>query len=329
MKAVKVREPGGPDMLELVDLPVPKPAAEEVLVKVHAAGLNRGDVVQRLGKYPPPPGSPDTLGLEVAGEVVAVGDRVERWRPGDRVCGLMGGGGYAEYAVIHQHSTLPLPAALSMVEGAGLVETAMTVWTNVFDQCDLKPGERFLVHGGASGIGTMAIEIAAALGSEVYATASGEERCRRCEELGAKRAIDYRKEDFVKVIREATDGKGVDVILDMVGGDYVERNMEVAAMRGRIVWIAFLQGSKVNIDLRPLMMKRLGLFGSTLRARSADEKARIASDVERVVWPLIEEGKVRPVIDSVFPLARAGEAQAHLEKGGHVGKIVLEVVAAE
>lgn len=326
MDAIRIREFGDPDVLEVGRLPVPQPKSGEVLVKVHAAGLNRGDLVQRVGKYPPPPGAPDTPGLEVAGEIAGVGEGVTRWRIGDKVCGLVGGGGYAEYCIVDAGQTLPIPEGLSMVEAAGLVETAMTVWTNVFEACALQPGETLLVHGGASGIGTMAIEMATALGSEVYTTVGDDERRALCEKLGAVRTINYRTEDFVAVVKEATGGKGVDVILDMVGGDYVERNMAAAAFKGRIVWIAFLGGSKVTADLRPLMGKRLTLTGSTLRGRTAAEKNAVAAAVERTVWPLVAAGRIRPVIDSTFPLAEAAASHRRMEQGGHTGKIVLEVI---
>ncbi|HEX2891606.1 NAD(P)H-quinone oxidoreductase [Vineibacter terrae] len=323
MTAIVVRAPGGPEMLEPRRLPMPVPGAGEVLIKVAAAGVNRGDMVQRQGHYPPPPGAPDTPGLEVAGEVVALGAGAARWRPGDRVCALVAGGGYAEYCRAHASHTLPQPKGLSAVEAASMPETVMTVWTNVFDAGRLQAGETLLVHGGASGIGTTAIQMAKALGARVFATAGSVEKCATCEKLGADRAINYRTQDFVAAVNAFTDGHGVDVILDMVGGDYIERNLAAAAPLGRIVWIAFLKGSRAEINLAPMMLKRLTLTGSTLRGRRIEEKAAIASAVEARIWPLIEAGQVKPVIEATFPLADAAKAHVLMEAGTHTGKIIL------
>jgi putative PIG3 family NAD(P)H quinone oxidoreductase len=296
------------------------PRAGEVLIRVRAAGVNRPDLVQRAGFYPPPPGSPETLGLEAAGEIVSVGAGVSRWRAGDRVCALLPGGGYAEYALAPEGSALPIPAGLKLAEAAALPETVFTVWANVFESGALEPGERFLVHGGASGIGTTAIQMAAARGAQVFATAGDNAKVALCERLGAKAAINYKTEDFEAVLREAG---GVDVILDMVGGSYVQKNLNILADGGRLVMIAFLQGPRAELDLMRLMMKRLTLTGSTLRGRSTQEKARLAREVERHVWPWIEAGKVRPVIDSTFPLERAEDAHLRMMANAHAGKIVL------
>lgn len=323
MTAIAITKPGGPDVLAPQKIALPALKDNEVLIKVEAAGVNRPDVFQRQGSYPPPPGAPLTPGLEVAGRVVAKGKSVTRWKDGDAVTALVPGGGYAEYCAAAEDNALPVPQGLSMVEAGGIPETFFTVWTNVFERAGLKPQETFLVHGGSSGIGTTAIMIAHHLGSRVFATAGSPEKCRACEELGASRGIDYRTEDFVKIVKEATDGKGVDVILDMVGGDYVARNFAAAALHGRIVNIAFLQGSKVDIDLLPIMVKRLTLTGSTLRPRSVAEKAAIAKALEAKVWPLLAQGKVKPQIYKTFPLAEAAEAHRLMETSAHVGKIIL------
>ena len=325
MMAIAIREPGGPEMLEPRRLPVPVPGPGEILIKVQAAGVNRGDMVQRQGLYPPPPGAPDTPGLEVAGEVVALGGAVARWRVGDRVCALVAGGGYAEYCVAHAMHTLPVPRGLSAAEAASLPETVMTVWTNVFEAGRLKAGESLLVHGGASGIGTTAIQMAKALGARVFVTAGSVEKCAACERLGADKAINYRTQDFVAAINAFTDGHGVDVILDMVGGDYIERNMAAAAPLGRIVWIAFLKGPRAEVSLAPLMLKRLTLTGSTLRGRRIEEKAAIAAAVEAHIWPLVEAGRIKAVVDTVFPLAQAAQAHVLMEAGTHTGKIILSM----
>jgi putative PIG3 family NAD(P)H quinone oxidoreductase len=296
-----------------------------VLVRVRAAGVNRPDVMQRKGQYPPPPGAPDIPGLEIAGDVVAVGGNVTRWKIGDKICALVSGGGYAEYCVTDEATALPVPKGFSYVEAAALPETFMTVWHNVFERGALKSGETFLVHGGSSGIGTTAIMLAKAFGATVIATAGSPEKCEACRKLGADVAIDYNKEDFVAVTKEATGKNGANLILDMIGGDYVDRNFEAAAVEGRIVQIATQKGTKVTADLRRLMLKRLTLTGSTLRARPVADKAAIARALEAKVWPLLESGKIRPVIDSTYPLAKASEAHARMETSLHIGKIMLEV----
>ncbi|MCX2778840.1 NAD(P)H-quinone oxidoreductase [Microbulbifer thermotolerans] len=323
MRFIDLPEYGGPEVLQLSEGEKPRPAVGEVLIKVAAAGVNRPDIVQRKGLYPPPPGASPIPGLEVAGEVVAVGEGAARWHVGDRVCALTNGGGYADYVTVPAGQCLPVPQGLSPVEAAALPETFFTVWSNVFDRGRLQAGEVFLVHGGSSGIGTTAIQLASQFGARVFATAGSDEKCRACESLGAERAINYRAEDFVEVVRAATDERGADVILDMVGGDYIARNMKAAAMDGRIVNIAYLQGAKVQVNMLPVMLKRLILTGSTLRPRSAEEKAAIAQALEEKVWPLIEKGKIRPQVYATFPLPEAAEAHRLMESGAHVGKIVL------
>lgn len=325
MTAIGLPTPGGPEALVPVERPVPVPGAGEILVKVAAAGVNRPDVMQRKGLYPPPPGAPDIPGLEIAGEVVALGAGVTRWKLGDKVCALVSGGGYAQYCLADEGSALPVPAGLSMVEAAALPETFFTVWTNVFDLAGLKAGERFLVHGGTSGIGTTAIQLAKAFGATVFTTAGSAEKCEVCRQLGADVAIDYKTEDFVAVVKEKTGGKGVNVILDMVGGSYIARNYEAAAPQARLVQIAFMEGSKVQIDFMRLMLKRLSHMGSTLRSRPKAEKAAIAASLAEKVWPLIEAGKVKPVMDQSFPLEKASEAHARMESSAHIGKIMLAV----
>ena len=321
MTAITITAPGGPEVLVAARLPVPVPAAGQVLVKVAAAGVNRPDVLQRKGGYPPPPGAPDTPGLEIAGEVTGVGPGVKRYEAGDRVCALVPGGGYAEFAVVHEDNALPVPPGMSMVEAAAIPETFFTVWTNVFQRGALTPGETLLVHGGSSGIGTTAIMLAKALGSTVIVTAGSEEKCRACRDLGADLAINYRAEDFVAVMAAA--GIQADVILDMVGADYVARNFRVAALHARIVNIAFQMGSKVEIDLLPIMLKRLTLTGSTLRPRSVAEKAEIARELEETVWPLFASEQVKPLIYRTFKLTDAAQAHALMESSEHIGKIVL------
>jgi putative PIG3 family NAD(P)H quinone oxidoreductase len=323
MTVIEAKGAGGPEVLVPAERGVPVPAPGEILVKVEAAGINRPDVFQRQGHYPPPKGAPDVLGMEVAGKVVAVAPSTMRFKEGDAVCALIGGGGYAEYAVAPESATLPIPQDLSMVEAAALPETVFTVWHNVFERAALKPGEWLLVHGGASGIGTTAIPIATALGAKVMATVGSAEKAHVCRELGAVRAINYREEDFVEVVRETTGGNGVDVILDMVGGDYIERDLKAAALEGRIVQIAFLKGAKVELDLMRLMLRRLTLTGSTLRVQSTEAKARMAKAIEERVWPLIVEGKFRPMIDSTFPLKDAADAHRRIDDPAHIGKIVL------
>ena len=323
MRAVVVPKPGGPEALTLVERPVPTPGQGEILIKVAAAGVNRPDVLQRQGGYAPPPGASDVLGLEVAGEVVALGEGVAMHAVGDAVTALLPGGGYAEYALAHESNALPVPQGLTTIEAAAIPETYFTVWTNVFDRGRLKSGEWLLVHGGGSGIGTTAIQLAHAFGAKVIATVGADNKAGACPKLGADVVVNYRTADFVAAAREATQGRGVDVILDMVGGDYVQRNYEAAAMDGRIVQIAFLKGPKAEVDLRPLMTKRLVHTGSTLRPRSPAEKAVIAEALRQKVWPLIAAGRCKPVIDATFPLAEADKAHARMEASAHFGKIVL------
>ena len=323
MRAVVALKGGGPEVLVVEKRPVPKPGPGEVLIRVAAAGVNRPDVLQRLGHYPPPPGAPDILGLEIAGEVVAAGPGVTRFSVGQQAMGLVAGGGYAEYASVHETNALPVPSGLPIVEAGAIPETYFTVWTNVFERGRLASGETFLIHGGTSGIGTTAIQLAKAFGATVIATAGSSEKCDACRKLGADVAINYRTQDFVAAAKEATGGRGVDLIVDMVGGDYVQRNHEAAAVEGRIVQIAFLKTSKVELDLRLLMMKRLTHTGSTLRARTVQQKAIVARGLEEKVLPLLADGRCRPVIDSTFPLEEAGKAHARMEEGSHVGKIVL------
>jgi NADPH2:quinone reductase len=328
MRAIIVREPGGPDALVLTQRAVPVPGPEEILVVVAAAGVNRPDVMQRMGKYPPPPGAPDIPGLEISGIVAQSGPAVVRWKVGDHIVALVPGGGYAEYCVVHETNALPLPRSLSFVEGAGLPETTFTVWHNVFQRGRLGRGEWLLVHGGTSGIGTTAIQLAKALGAFVAATAGSDEKCRAAEQLGADRAINYKTGDFVEVVREVTRGYGADVILDMVGGDYLDRNIMSAAEDGRIVQISTLGGSVTQIDLRKLLAKRLTLTGSTLRNRPIPFKAALARSIEESVWPIIAEGRYRPVIDKVFPLEQAADAHRRIDSGKHIGKIILQCEAA-
>lgn len=323
MRHIAMTAPGGPEVLTLATGPVPRPAAGEVLIRVAAAGINRPDILQRTGNYPPPPGASPILGLEVSGAVAALGPEVTGLNEGDEVCALVAGGGYAEYCVAPAPQCLPVPKGVSLVDAAGLPETIFTVWSNVFDRGRLGRGESFLVHGGSSGIGTTAIQLAHAFGARVFATAGSPEKCAVCRDLGAERAIDYRQEDFVAVLKEATQGRGVDVILDMVGGPYVEKNLRSLAPEGRLVEIAFLQGSKVTLDLAHMMVRRQTLTGSTLRPRPVADKAAIAHNLRDKVWPLIEAGKVRPVIDRTFPLAEAAAAHRLMESSTHIGKILL------
>jgi putative PIG3 family NAD(P)H quinone oxidoreductase len=323
MHHIAMKAPGGPEVLTLATGPVPRPAAGEVLIRVAAAGINRPDILQRTGNYPPPPGASPILGLEVSGAVAALGPEVTGLNEGDEVCALVAGGGYAEYCVAPAPQCLPVPKGVSLVDAAGLPETIFTVWSNVFDRGRLGRGESFLVHGGSSGIGTTAIQLAHAFGARVFATAGSPEKCAVCRDLGAERAIDYRQEDFVAVLKEATQGRGVDVILDMVGGPYVEKNLRSLAPEGRLVQIAFLQGSKVTLDLAHLMVRRQTLTGSTLRPRPVADKAAIARNLRDKVWPLIEAGKVRPIIDRTFPLAEAAAAHRLMESSTHIGKILL------
>src|SRR5580700_2646297 len=308
MTAMAIKAPGGPEVLVAQERPLPVPGPGEILIRVRAAGVNRPDVAQRLGHYPPPPGASDLPGLEVAGEVAALGEGARRFAIGDKVCALAPGGGYAQYCKLHEASALPIPEGLSMVEAAAIPETYFTVWTNVFDRGRLRQGETLLVHGGSSGIGTTAITLAKAFGARVIATAGSDEKCESCRKLGADAAINYRDEDFVASTKAATQGHGADVILDMVGGDYVARNYEAAADEGRIVQIAFLKDPKVTLDLRRLMMKRLIHTGSTLRPRTVEEKGAIARSLEEKVWPLLRQGRCKPVIHAVFKLAEVPKA---------------------
>ena len=328
MNAVEISSFGGPEVLRLVERPTPDPGPDEALVRVAAAGVNRPDLVQRQGKYPPPPGASDLPGLEIAGVIEALGpssEPVPRWRVGDRVMALVSGGGYAEYVAVPLPQCLPIPAGLTMVEAAAMPETVFTVWTNVFERGRLTPGEMLLVHGGSSGIGTTAIQLARARGARVVATAGSADKCAACERLGSERAINYKTEDFVTVVRGVTDGRGADVILDMVGGPYVARNLDALAIDGRLVQIALMAGATAEVNLGTLMRRRLTLTGSTLRPRSVAEKGAIARALETHVWPLVARGEVRPVIHATLPLADAGAAHQMLEDGHHIGKIVLTV----
>lgn len=323
MVAIEITQPGGPEVLAPHQLPVPKPGENEVLIEIKAAGINRPDILQRQGAYPPPPGAPTTPGLEVAGIVRALGKGCSRFDIGDEVLALVSGGGYAQYCVAAEANTLPIPKGLSMAEAGGLAETFFTVWTNVFDRAQLKAGEVFLVHGGTSGIGTTAIQLAKAFGARVFATASGVEKCAFAEKLGAEKCFNYRKQDFVAEVKAVTDKHGADVILDMVGGDYIERNIKTAAVNGRIVSIAFLHGSRAEVNFMPVMLKRLTLTGSTLRIRSIADKQAIADALYEKVWPLIEAGKVKPQLFKTFPLEQASKAHELMETSSHIGKIVL------
>jgi len=323
MKATLLKESGAHYQLALGEISKPEPGAREILIKVAAAGVNRADLHQAHGAYPPPPGAPDTLGMEVSGQVVAVGDDAAPYKVGDAVAALLPGGGYAEYALARIECVLPLPSTLDVIEAAALPEALFTAWTNVVDTGRLKAGETLLVHGGSSGIGVIAIQMFAQLGHTVFATAGSDEKCRLCEELGARSAINYRNQDFVTVTKAATDGKGVDVILDMVGGDYVQRNISAAATWGRIVNIAYQNGAKVALDLNPLLRKRLTLAATTLRARTVAEKGAIRDALAAQVWPLVAAGRIRPVVDRRFPLAEAQKAHEYMEKTGATGKILL------
>jgi NADPH:quinone reductase len=323
MTSIAIRELGGPDMLVAREQPLPAPGDGEILVKVAAAGVNRPDVMQRQGHYPPPKGATEIPGLEIAGEVVRIGPGVTRWNKGDKVMALVVGGGYAEYCLAFASHALPVPPSLSMIEAAAIPETFFTVWHNVFERGRLAAGETLLVHGGSSGIGTTAIQLGKAFGARVIVTAGTPEKCDACRRLGADLAINYHTEDFVALSKQATQGAGVDLILDMVGGDYVGRNYEAAAVEGRIVQIAFLASSRLTVDLMRLMLKRLTHTGSTLRARAVADKAAIAQAVEKNALPLLASGRVKPLIDSTFPLAQASAAHARMESGKHIGKIVL------
>jgi putative PIG3 family NAD(P)H quinone oxidoreductase len=323
MTAIGIPKPGGPDALVPEQRAVPKPGAGEILIKVAAAGVNRPDVAQRTGNYPPPPGASDIPGLEIAGEVAALGAGASRFKLGDKVMALVPGGGYAEYCTAHETCALPVPPSLSMNEAACIPETFFTVWHNVFERGRLAAGETLLIHGGSSGIGTTAIQLAKAFGAKVIITAGSKEKCDACLKLGADHAIDYKTEDFVARTKAVTGGAGANVILDMVGGDYIERNYDAAAIEGRIVQIAFLGAPKATVNFTRIMLKRLTHTGSTLRARAIEDKAAIARALEAKVLPLLRDGKVKPLMDSVYPLAKASEAHARMESSHHIGKIVL------
>jgi putative PIG3 family NAD(P)H quinone oxidoreductase len=327
MRAVEITTPGGPEVLRLTSRPLPEPKAGELLIRVVGAGVNRPDILQRLGKYPPPKGASDLPGLEVSGEVVALGEAVSApaLQPGAQVCAILAGGGYAEYVAVPQQQVLPVPVGMDLLGAAAVPETYFTVWANVFDRGALRKGESFFVHGGTSGIGTTAIQLARVRGARVFATAGSDEKCRACVELGAERAINYKTEDFASVIQDVTGGEGVDVILDMIGASYLEKNIASLRTEGRLVFIGFLGGSKANINLVPIMMKRLTITGSTLRARSTAKKGMIAAALQREVWPLLQARQVRPVIHAVFPLEQVAEAHRALDAGDHIGKIVLRV----
>jgi putative PIG3 family NAD(P)H quinone oxidoreductase len=325
MTAVAISEPGGPLVLKTEKRDVPQPGPGEILIRVHAAGVNRPDILQRKGAYPAPAGASDLPGLEVAGDVAALGEGAQRWRVGDQVCALTPGGGYAEYVVVHASHALPLPAGFTYTEAAAVPETYFTVWHNVFERGALKAGETLLVHGGSSGIGTTAIQLASAFGARVIATAGSKEKCDTCLKLGADRAVNYREEDFVQAVKEATDGTGANVILDMVGGDYVGRNYSAAAVEGRIVQIATQAGAIASADFSKLMVKRLVHTGSTLRPRSVEFKGAVAAALEVQVWPLLAARKVAPVMDMIFPLKEAWRAHERMEEGDLIGKIVLDV----
>jgi putative PIG3 family NAD(P)H quinone oxidoreductase len=325
MTAVAISKPGGPLVLKAEQRPVPAPGSGEILIKVRAAGVNRPDVLQRRGVYPPPKGASDLPGLEVAGEVAALGAEARRWQVGDAVCALTPGGGYAEYSVVHESNALPVPTGLSFNEAAAVPETFFTVWHNVFQRGGLKAGETLLVHGGSSGIGTTAIQLAEAFGATVIATAGSEEKCAACLRLGAKRAVNYHREDFVGAVKDLTGGRGADVILDMVGGTYVLRNYDAAAVEGRIIQIATQAGAVAQADFAKLMVKRLTHTGSTLRPRTTEFKGRIAASLEAEVWPLLSTRRVAPVMDKAYPLREAWRAHERMEDGHHIGNIVLEV----
>jgi putative PIG3 family NAD(P)H quinone oxidoreductase len=323
MIVIEISKFGGPEVLVPVERPRPVPRAGEVLVKVAAAGVNRPDASQRRGGYPPPPGASDIPGLEVAGTIVELGPGTSRWQVGDTVCALVAGGGYAEYCAAPGPQCLPVPRGFDMISAAAVPETFFTVWSNVFERGRLKAGESLLVHGGSSGIGTTAIQLARARGAHVLTTAGSDEKCAACERLGAEHAINYRTTDFVSAVREHTGGRGVDVVLDMVGGEYVPRNIEVLALEGRLVQIALLGGAAAHLNMTPLLTKRLTITGSTLRPRSVAEKGALASAIEAQLWPLLESGAVRPVIHATFPLSAAADAHRLLESSQHIGKIVL------
>jgi putative PIG3 family NAD(P)H quinone oxidoreductase len=323
MKAIRVEDPGAHYRLTVTDLPRPVPGADEVLIKVAAAGLNRADLAQSMGRYPPPPGAPETLGMEVSGDIVSLGAGVTDFAVGQPVCALLPGGGYAEYATASKSCVLPVPESVELVAAAALPEVHFTVWTNLMDSARLQPGESVLVHGGSSGIGTAAIQLCAARGHRVFATAGSAGKCRACEQLGAEHAVNYREADFVDAVRRATLDKGVDVVLDMVGGDYIERNFRALARSGRLVNIAFQGGMTANVNFGLMLMKRLSFMASTLRGRSNEEKGVIRDAVLREVWPLIASGRIKPVIDRILPFEMAQEAHARMAESAHIGKILL------
>lgn len=323
MRAIAIGETKTPDSLFIQERELPQPSADEILVRVAAAGVNRGDCVQRIGFYPPPPGAPDIMGLEFSGTVVALGTNVATWKIGDRVAALVAGGGYADYACVHAAHALPIPEAMPFTDAAALPETIFTVWANVFEAGGLKSGETLLLHGGSSGIGTTAIQMAKQAGAKVIVTAGSDEKCEACRDLGADLAINYKQQDFVEACAAFTGGDGVDVILDMVGGDYLNRNIQTAGMGGRIVNIAFMDGFEATANFLPVMLKRLTLTGSTLRARPIDEKTRLTQQVATHIWPHIGNA-VKPVVDTVLPLAEAGQAHGLMESSDHIGKIILD-----
>jgi putative PIG3 family NAD(P)H quinone oxidoreductase len=325
MIAIKIAKPGGPEMLQAVDVPAPRPGPREVLIRVAAAGVNRPDLMQREGRYPPPPGASDIPGLEVSGIIAGCGSGALRWREGDHVCALVSGGGYAEYCAVPDVQCLPIPSTIDLVSAAGMPEAFFTVWTNVFERGRLRAGESFLVHGGASGIGTTAIQMAKAFGARVFATAGTDAKVGACERLGAERAINYKTSDFAPAVMSLTGGSGVDVILDMVGAPYFSRNVDLLALEGRLLQIAVLQGAKAEVNLVRVLRQRLTITGSTLRSRTVEEKGAIADAVEKAVWPFVETGTMRPVVYATFPLQRAAEAHRLMESGSHIGKIVLTV----
>ncbi len=325
MTAIEITAPGGPEVLQPVDRPVPRPSAGEVLIRVEAAGVNRPDALQRLGRYPPPPGASDIPGLEVAGTIVEVDSHAQRWRVGDRVCALVAGGGYAEFCVAPAVQCLPIPGDMAVASAAAVPETFFTVWTNLFRRGGLQPGERVLIHGGTSGIGTTAIQLARASECTVFATAGSDAKCDACRQLGADVAINYRTQDFGEVVRRETSGEGVNVVLDIIGGDYFVRNIECLSLEGRLVQIGLQGGNTSQIDLGRVMRRRLTITGSTLRIRTVEEKGEFARDLEASVWPLLSSGRVGPVIDRTFRLTDAAEAHRRLEASEHVGKIVLTV----
>lgn len=325
MQCIGFASPGGPEVLNLIDRPLPAPKQGEVLIKVGAAGINRADCYQRQGAYPPPPGASDVLGLEVSGTIAALGEGVSGWKVGDKVCALVSGGAYAQYCTAHSGSCFAIPTGYDWVKAAALPETLMTVWSNVWLRAGLKPGETLLVQGGSSGIGTTAIQLAKALGHRVFVTAGSAEKCAACEKLGAEKAINYNTEDFVEVVKKFTDGRGVNVILDMVGGDYIPRELNALAEEGRIVLIAFQRGMQATVDLGLIMRRRLTVTGSTLRARDENFKTTVVGAVKDKVWPLLESGTLAPVISATFPLAQAADAHRLMESSQHIGKIILTV----